>query len=294
MKFAFIEAEKASFPVAFMCPRLGVSTSGFYAWRRRPESSRAREDRRLAVLVQESHDLSRQNYGSPRIHEDLKQAKKIRISRKRVIRLMHSLGLKGKTRRRWVKTTDSRHDLPVAPNLLARNFEASAPNQRWVGDITYLRTPEGWLYLAAILDLHSRMIVGWAVSAVIDRHLVIKALDAALRRRAPGAGLIHHSDQGSQYASEDYQDVLDENGITCSMSRRGDCYDNAAMESWFGTLKTELGESFESHADAKRKLFEYIEIFYNQKRRHSSIGFVSPAEFERRATAAAPVIGEAA
>jgi putative transposase len=280
VKFAFIEAEKASLPIGFMCRQLAVTKSGFYAWRRRPESKRAREDRRLAVLVRESHELSRHNYGSPRIHEDLKQAKKIRISRKRVIRLMQTLGLKGKTRRRWVKTTDSRHDLPVAPNLLDRNFASSAPNQRWVGDITYLRTPEGWLYLAAILDLHSRMVVGWAVSAVIDRHLVIKALDAALKRRAPGAGL-HHSDQGSQYASEDYQGVLEVNGITCSMSRRGDCYDNAAMESWFGTLKTELGESFESHADAKRQLFDYIEVFYNQKRRHSAIGYVSPMEFER-------------
>jgi transposase InsO family protein len=281
VKFAFVEAEKASFPIAFMCRHLGVSPSGFYAWRKRPESPRSWEDRRLSVLVRESHELSRQNYGSPRIHEDLKQAKKIQISRKRVIRLMQQLGLKGKTRRSWVKTTDSRHNLPVAPNLLQRNFEASAPNQRWVGDITYLRSPEGWLYLAAILDLHSRMIVGWAVSAVIDRHLVIKALNEALRRRAPGVGLLHHSDQGSQYASEDYQDVLEANGITCSMSRRGECYDNAAMESWFGTLKTELGESFEGHADAKRKLFDYIEIFYNQKRRHSSLGYVSPAEFER-------------
>jgi len=281
VKFAFIEAEKASFPVAFMCRHLGISTSGFYAWRARPESKRSKEDRRLAVLVRESHELSRQNYGSPRIHEDLKQAKQIRISRKRVIRLMQGLGLRGKVRRSWVKTTDSRHNLPVAPNLLDRNFEASAPNQRWVGDITYLRSPEGWLYLAAILDLHSRMVVGWAVSAVIDRHLVIRALNEALRRRAPEAGLLHHSDQGSQYASEDYQDVLEANGITCSMSRRGECYDNAAMESWFGTLKTELGEAFESHSDAKRKLFDYIEIFYNQKRRHSSLGYISPADFER-------------
>jgi transposase InsO family protein len=294
VKFAFVEVEKASFPIAFMCRHLGISTSGFFAWRKRPESQRAREDRRLAVLVREAHDISRQNYGSPRIHEDLKQAQKIRISRKRVIRLMRAQGLKGKIRRRWVKTTDSRHDLPVAPNLLSRNFEASAPNQRWVGDITYLRSPEGWLYLAAVLDLHSRMIVGWAVSAVIDRHLVITALDAALLRRAPGAGLLHHSDQGSQYASEDYQDVLEANGFTCSMSRRGDCYDNAAMESWFGTLKTELGEAFESHADARRKLFDYIEVFYNQKRRHSSIGFVSPAEFERRFSDSADVVEAAA
>ncbi len=156
----------------------------------------------------------------------------------------------------------------MAPNLLARNFDANAPNQRRVGDITYLRSPEGWIYLAAILDLHSRMILGWAVSALIDRHLVLKALDMPLKRRSPGGGLLHHSDRGSQYASEDFQDALEDQGITCSMSRRGDCYDNAAMESWFGPLKTERGESLESHADAKRKLFDYIEVFYNQRRRH--------------------------
>ena len=280
MRFAFIESEKASFPVAFMCRHLGVTKSGFYAWRTRPESGRSREDRRLAVLVRESHDLSRQNYGSPRVHADL-QAKQIPISRKRVIRLMRQQGLKGKTRRSWVKTTHSKHDLPVAPNLLDRVFTANGPNQRWVGDITYLRTSEGWLFLAVVLDLFSRMVVGWAVSAIIDRHLVIKALDMALQRRGPGSGLLHHSDRGSQYASEDYQKVLEARGIICSMSRKGDCYDNAAMESWFGTLKTELGESFETHAEGKRQLFDYIEIFYNQKRRHSSLGYVSPAEFER-------------
>jgi putative transposase len=279
VKFAFIAAEKA-FPIAFMCRHLGVSTSGFYAWRKRPESVRAREDRRLAVLTREAHEIGRKAYGSPRVHEELK-AQGVRISRKRVIRLMQDQGLKGKTRRSFMRTTDSRHGLPVAPNLLARNFEASAPNQRWVGDITYLRTNEGWLYLAAVLDLHSRMVVGWAVSAVIDRHLVLKALDMALKRRCPGAGLLHHSDQGSQYASEDYQKALEARGIACSMSRRGDCYDNAAMESWFGTLKTELGETFDTHADAKRLLFDYIEVFYNQKRRHSSLGYVSPADFER-------------
>jgi putative transposase len=280
VKFAFIAAERASFPTAFMCRHLGVSKSGFYAWRSRPEPARARDDRRLAVLTREAHEIGRRAYGSPRVHEELK-ARGVRISRKRVIRLMQEQGLKGKTRQRWVKTTHSKHDLPVAPNLLDRQFEASAPNQRWVGDITYLRTSEGWLFLAVVLDLYSRMVVGWAVSAVIDRHLVLKALDMAIKRRCPGAGLLHHSDQGSQYASEDYQKALEARGITCSMSRKGDCYDNAAMESWFGTLKTELGETFETHAEGKRQLFDYIEVFYNQKRRHSALGYVSPAEFER-------------
>ena len=280
MKFAFIAAERASFPTAFMCRHLGVSTSGFYAWRGRPESARARADRRLAVLTREAHEIGRQVYGSPRVHEELK-AQGVHVSRKRVIRLMQEQGLKGKTRRRWVKTTHSKHDLPVAPNLLARVFVASRPNQRWVGDITYLRTGEGWLFLAAVLDLYSRMVVGWAVSAIIDRHLVLKALDSALKRRVPDRGLLHHSDRGSQYASEDYQKALEARGIICSMSRKGDCYDNAAMESWFGTLKTELGETFSTHADGKRQLFDYIEVFYNQKRRHSALGYVSPAEFER-------------
>lgn len=284
MKFAFMVAEKAFFPVAFMARHLEVSPSGFYAWCRRPESQRRRDDHRLAVLVWEAHKTGRKAYGSPRVHEELK-AQGVPVSRKRVIRLMQEQGLKGKTRRKWVKTTHSKHDLPVAPNLLGRNFQASAPNQRWVGDITYLRTTEGWLFLAVVLDLFSRMVVGWAVSALIDRHLVLKALDMALKRRCPDAGLLHHSDQGSQYASEDYQDVLEAHGITCSMSRKGDCYDNAAMESWFGTLKAELGETFETHAEGKHELFDYIEVFYTQKRRHSSLGYLSPAEFERAAAA---------
>jgi putative transposase len=280
VKFRFIFAEKASFPVAFMCRRLQVSMSGFYAWCRRPESRRAKEDRRLAVLAREAHERGRKTYGSPRVHAELK-AQGIAISRKRVIRLMQTEGLKGKTRRRWVKTTDSTHGLPVAPNLLARDFRASAPNRRWVEDVTYLRTPEGWLYLAAIVDLYSRFVVGWALSAVNDRRLAMRALEGAIHSRCPEVGLIHHTDQGSPYASEDYQKLLERHGITCSMSRAGDCYDNAAMESWFGTLKTELGESFESATTAKHHLFDFIEVFYNRSRRHSALGYVSPAEFER-------------
>jgi len=283
VKFEFIRAEKAGFPVRFMCRHLDVSRSGFYAWNRRPESNRAREDRRLAILAREAHEVSDRSYGSPRVHEALK-AQGISISRKRVIRLMQEQGLKAKSPpRRFVRTTDSDHSMPVAPNLLARNFAASMPNRRWVGDITYLRTWDGWLYLAAILDLFSRFIVGWAVSAVIDRELTLKALQMALHRRWLDEGLVHHSDRGSQYASADYQQLLERNGISCSMSGKGDCYDNAPMESWFARLKTELGEDFESEEVARRELFRYIEVFYNQKRLHSALGYVSPAEFERRA-----------
>ena len=205
------------------------------------------------------------------------------MSRKRIVRLMQEDGLVGRARRRFKHTTDSDHGLPVATNLLARDFTASAPDQRWVGDTTELLTLTGKLYLAVIIDLYSRFVVGWALSAVNDRHLTIRALDMALRRRCPGVGLLHHSDQGSTYASEDYQQVLDEHGITCSMSRRGNCYDNAAMESWNSTLKSELGERFLSPSDAKAKLFDYIEVFYNQARMHSSIDYASPAEFERNA-----------
>ena len=281
MKFALIEAEKASCPVAISCKALDVSRPGFYAWRGRPESTRARDDHRLEVKVRESFERSRKNYGSPRILKDLK-AQDEHVSRKRVIRLMQQQGLVARVRRRYKCTTMSDHDQPVAANLLARRFEAELPNQRWVGDTTELRIGEsGRLFLAAILDLHSRFVVGWALSAVNDRHLAIKALDSALRRRCPDVGLLHHSDQGSTYASEDYQDVLRAQGITCSMSRRGNCYDNAVAESWFSTVKAELGERFDSYASAKEDLFDYIEVFYNQQRRHSSLDYVSPAEYEK-------------
>jgi putative transposase len=289
VKFALIEAEKASFPVATLCRALRVSRPGFYGWRRRPESARSREDRRLAVLVRESHERSRKTYGSPRVHADL-GAQGERVSRKRVIRLMQDQKLKARVRRRYKCTTMSDHDLPVAPNLLDRRFEADAPNERWVGDTTELRVGDsGRLFLASILDLFSRFVVGWALSAVNDRKLVIKALEMALRRRCPDSGLLHHSDQGSPYASEDYQKELATRRITCSMSRRGNCYDNAAMESWFSTFKSELGESFESYADAKERSFDYIEVFYNQQRRHSTLGYLTPAEFERRRRTVVPL-----
>jgi len=236
--------------------------------------------------VKASFDESRRRYGSPRVWEDLIE-QGVRVSPKRVARLMQEDGLVARARKRFKNTTMSDHDQPVAANLLDRQFEADSPNQRWVGDTTELLVgSSGKMYLAAILDLYSRFIVGWSLSAVNDRHLTIKALEMALKRRCPDAGLLHHSDQGCTYASEDYQAVLGAHGITCSMSRRGNCYDNAVMESFFSTLKSELGERFESHGDAKMEIFDYIEVFYNQRRRHSTLGQISPAQFERRTHAA--------
>jgi putative transposase len=265
-----------------MCQVLGASASGYYAWCRRSESAHAQRDRQLRVLVRASFDASRQRYGSPRIHEDLLE-QEVRVSRKRVIRLMQEDGLKARARKRFKCTTMSDHDQPVAANLLDRQFTAEGPNRRWVGDTTeFVIGENGKLYLAAILDLFSRFIVGWAVSAVNDRHLTLKALDRALKRRCPETGLLHHSDQGSTYASEDYQQMLDANGITCSMSRRGNCHDNAVMESFFSSLKSETTDRFASCGDAKMELFDYIEVFYNQRRRHSTLGQISPADFERR------------
>jgi putative transposase len=282
VKFDFIRAEEA-YPIAVQCRVLGVSTSGYYAWCGRPEAAHTQEDRRLGVLVQESFERSRRTYGSPRVHAEL-VGRGERVSRKRVVRLMQQRSLRARIRRRYKCTTMSEHDQPIAPNILDRQFEAQAPNRCWVVDTTELLIGDGGakLYLAAVLDLFSRFVVGWAVSAVNDRHLVLKALDQALRRRCPGAGLLHHSDQGSTYASEDYRRLLGSHGITCSMSRRGNCLDNAAMESWFSTLKSELGERFDSHGAAKEQLFDYIEVFYNARRLHSSLGYLSPSDFEKR------------
>lgn len=285
MKFTFIAAKKAEHRVSILCRCLDVTRSGYYAWRRRPESAHARRDRRLRVLVHASFDASRQRYGSPRIHEDLREQHE-HVSRKRVVRLMQQEGLQARARKRFKGTTMSDHDQPVAANLLERRFEAAAPNQRWVGDTTeFVIGDSGKLYLAAILDLCSRFVAGWAVSAVNDRHLTIKALEMALKRRCPDVGLLHHSDQGCTYASEDYQAALEARGIVCSMSRRGNCYDNAVMESFFSTVKHELGDRFDSHGAAKMELFDYIEVFYNQRRRHSTLGQISPAAYERRLVA---------
>jgi putative transposase len=273
--------------VTLLCRCLRVTPSGFYAWRGRPESHRSREDRRLKVLIGTSFKEGRGYYGSPRVHDDLLEWHE-HVSRKRVIRLMQADGLKARVRKRYKVTTMSDHDQPVADNLLHQEFTAERPNQRWAGDTTECVVGEGGkLYLAVILDLFSRFVVGWAVSACNDRHLTIKALEMALKRRCPGVGLVHHSDQGCTYASEDYQRLLAGRGIVCSMSRRGNCYDNAVMEAFFSTVKSELGERFDSHGEAKMLLFDYIEVFYNQRRRHSSVGRMSPAAFERKRTQAA-------
>jgi putative transposase len=281
VKFALVAAEKATYGVALMCRALRLSASGYYAWCKREPSPRSTKDTQLKVLIAASFDASRKTYGSPRVLEDLREVGE-HVGRNRVIRLMQAQGLRARVRKRFKCTTNSEHDQPIAPNVLERNFEADAPNQRWVGDTTeMLTTSGGKFYLAAIIDLYSRLCVGWAVSAINDRHLTMRALEAAIRHRCPAAGLLHHSDQGSTYASEDYRDLLEANGIVCSMSRRGNCLDNAAMESWNSTVKFELGETFESIGHGKQQLFDYIEVFYNQKRRHSTLDYVSPAQYER-------------
>ena len=241
----------------------------------------------MKLLIHTSFNEGRGYYGSPRVCDDLVEWRE-RVSRKRVIRLMQEDGLQARVRKRYKGTTDSKHDQPIADNLLKQQFDAERPNQRWASDTSeFVIGESGTLYLAVILDLFSRFVVGWAVSACNDRHVTLKALEMALKRRCPGVGLLHHSDQGSTYASEDYQRVLASRGIVCSMSRRGNCYDNAVMESFFSTVKSELGERFDSNGDAKMELFDYLEVFYNQRRRHSSVGRMSPAAFERMMTQAA-------
>lgn len=281
MKFAFISEEKVAFPVAVLCRVLGVSPSGFYAAQERPRSPHARRDEKLAEQVAEAHAASKRRYGSPRVHADLKAAGE-RVGRKRVARLMRERNLVARTRRRFRTTTDSTHDFPIATNVLARDFTASAPDQAWVTDITFLWTAQGWLYLAVILDLFSRRVVGWATSQNVDRHLALAALETAVARRRPAAGLVHHSDRGSTYASSDYRKALAARGFKCSMSRKGDCWDNAVAESFFSTLKRELEgiDDFESRVGATLAIGDYIDGFYNLRRRHSSINYTSPVEFE--------------
>lgn len=285
MKFSFIHAEKARFPVALLCRELEVSRSGYYAWAERPESARAAGDRVLTVEVAQVHHESSRRYGSPRVHREL-QARGRKVSEKRIARLMRQEGLVARKKRRFVRTTDSNHGYPIAPNVVARDFSPPAPNHSWAGDITYIWTGEGWLYLAVVLDLFSRRVVGWAMSERIDRQLVLSALSMALLARP--APQVYHSDRGSQYASADYRELLEARGITCSMSRKGNCWDNACVESFFGSLKMELvyERSFKTYAEAKSAVFEYLEVFYNRKRRHSTLGYVSPIEFELRAAAA--------
>ncbi|RKG56242.1 IS3 family transposase [Corallococcus sp. AB011P] len=280
VKFRFIHAKRACTSVAFMCRQLGVSRSGYYAWAKRAESQRKQADRELTVAVKAVHRESRGTYGSPRVHAELR-ARGQRVSQKRVARLMRQEGLAARRRRPFVRTTDSKHAHPVAPNVVARDFLPPGPDRIWASDITYVWTAEGWLYLAVVLDLFSRRVVGWSMGERIDRQLALAALDMALTGRTAPA--LHHSDRGSQYASEDYRRRLAERGITCSMSRKGNCWDNAVVESFFSSMKLELvyTRNFKTRAEARLALFEYIEVFYNRRRRHSSLGYVSPAEYER-------------
>ena len=264
-----------------MCRVLEMSPSGYYAWLRRPESRRAREDRRLLVEIKAIHKENRGVYGSPRVHAELKD-RQMHHGQKRVARMMRENGIRAKQSKKFKATTDSNHSHPVAPNLLHRNFEADMPDQKWLADITYIPTREGWLYLAAILDLNSKLIVGWSMAGRMTKKLVLEALSMAVGRRKPGLDLIHHSDRGSQYACGDYQRALRVHGMICSMSRKGDCWDNAPMESWFHTLKTELvnHRDYRTRMQAKADIFEYIEAFYNRSRRHSALGYMTPAQYE--------------
>ncbi len=287
MKYGFISAEKANFPVSALCRVLGVTRSGYYAWRARPISPRAKANAELAETIGKVHGASRGTYGSPRVHAELKD-QGLRVGKKRVARLMRDRGIAARKRRRFQpKTTDSSHGHPIAKNELARSFSREAPNQAWVGDVTFIQTDEGWLYLAVLLDLFSRRVVGWAMSARNDRHLVLSALTmAVVNRGVPADGVLHHSDRGSTYACEDYRRALDGYGLTASMSRKGNCWDNAVSESFFATLKTELvhQQRFANRQAAKTAIFEYIEVFYNRQRRHSTLGYVSPTTFEAKAS----------
>ena len=281
MRFTFIKAKEAKAPVSLQCKVLRVSASGYYAWLRRPESRRAKVDRRLTVKIRAIHQRSKGVYGGPRVHAEL-VAEGERCGKHRVARLMAQAGLYGKQRRRFRATTDSSHSMAVAPNLLDGNFTVAELNQVWASDLTYIRTDEGWAYLAVVLDLCSRRVVGWSMGPRMTRHLVLEALRKAVALRQPGPGLLHHSDRGSQYASHDYQDELAKHQMVVSMSRKGCCWDNAVVESYFHSLKTERvhHRHYYSRAEALRDLQEYIELFYNNRRRHSSLGYLSPAEYE--------------
>jgi len=282
VKFAWIEQHRNTYPVRVMCLVLDASVSGYYAWRERKPSAHQQRQEQLVQKIRTIHANSRKVYGSPRVHRDLlKQGEK--VCENTVAKLMRRAQIRSVRTRRFVpRTTDSRHAHPVAANVLNRNFTATQPNQKWVCDITYLPTTEGWLYLAATLDLYSRKIVGWSMGESLGVELVSAALTMALARRHPPRGLLHHSDRGVQYACGDYQAKLAVHGLQCSMSRTGDCYDNAAMESFWGTLKTEMlyPAELQPREQTRLAVFDYVEVFYNRVRMHSSLGYVSPEAFE--------------
>ncbi len=282
MKYQFIAEYQHEYPITAMCRVLEVSVSGYYAWCKRAPSQHKREDAQLAEKVKMAFQANRCVYGSPRVHAELR-AQGIHCARKRVARLMREQGLFAQRPRHRTITTHSEKGAQVAPNLLQRDFSAQAPNQKWVADTTYIWTREGWLFLAVVLDLFSRMVVGWSMAAIQDASLVAQALQMAVTRRCPQAGLLHHSDRGSTYTSESYQALLQQEGMQASMSRTADCYDNAAMESFFHSFKGECSDaqSFQTRAQARSTTFDYIECFYNRTRRHSTLEYLSPLSYEQ-------------
>jgi putative transposase len=284
MRFKLIDVAKEDFPVQRLCQVLDVSPSGYFAWRSRPASPRQREDLVLLAHIRSTFARSNATYGSPRMAREL-QEEGLAIGRRRTARLMRENGLKARQKRRFKRTTDSHHSFPIAPNLLDQDFSAARPNQKWAADISYVWTSEGWLYLAVLLDLFARRVVGWAVSDRLHQELALEALRKALAIRQPSAGLIHHADRGSQYCSTAYQAELKKHGIQISMSGKGNCFDNAVVETFFKTLKSELvwRTVFQTRAEAKEAIGRYIDGFYNPVRRHSTLDYVSPVQFERLA-----------
>ena len=287
MRYRAIQEHDRRYPIRLMCRALAVSAAGYYAWRTRPESTRAADTRTLLSAIRVIHQESRQTYGSPSIWDALIK-RGHGVGEHRVARLMRVEGIRAKTVKKWRATTQSTHRLPVATNTLNRQFTVTHPNRVWAGDITYVWTTEGWLYLAVLLDLYSRLVIGWAMGHRLTVELAEQALTMALANRTPRAGLLHHSDRGSQYAATSYQQVLTTHGMIPSMSRKGNCWDNACVESFFGTLKRELvyHRHYATREDATQDIFEYIEVFYNRTRRHSTLGYDSPAEYEARTAVA--------
>jgi putative transposase len=279
VKYAWIDGQRDAYPLQALCDLLGVSTSGYADWKACGGPTHWLSDEQLLALIRSVHAQYKQAYGSPRITDELKE-RGIPVSRERVRRLMKANGIRARHKRRYKATTDSKHALPVAPNLLDRQFETSAPDLVWTADITYIATREGWLYLAVVMDLYTRMIVGWSMDSRMTRELVMNALRMARFHCKPKPGLLHHSDRGSQYCSGDYQALLAEYGMVASMSRKGNCWDNAPMESFFNSLKNErvFHEDYTTREQAKQDLFDYIEVFYNRRRRHSALRYKSPAQ----------------
>jgi putative transposase len=283
MKYLFVQENRSSFPVTKMCHTLNISPSGFYRWQKKPFSSRQRENTRLRQRIIELYAEHKGMAGSPMITADLRSVPEFsKVGKNRVARQMKDMGLKCKATKKFVVTTDSKHNEPVAPNLLNREFTVSSPNSVWVSDITYVKVGRKWQYLTVFIDLFSRIVVGWDLSDSLERHSMIRAFNKALWRRRPGQGLLVHSDRGVQYASADFRKLLKKNKCVQSMSRKGNCWDNAVAESFFHTLKTQLiyHRKFQDQGEAEQALFNYIEIYYNRRRRHSTIGYQSPAMFE--------------